>query len=167
LTLSQSGPCFPPDIDVDFCEGAAAKFSKCSPKIRRASRCPDHHVRKLKQERVRDVGRVMGLSYAAATGSADDSKRVNITTRFGAEKKLGIETRESRPTETKQPVRIREDARGLSRNCGVHAAGVVIAIAICPITSRSAATSKARRDQASIDGPAERSRACARWIFSG
>ncbi len=119
----------PPDIDVDFCEsrrGEVLEYVRRKYGERRVSQIITFGKLKAKSV-VRDVGRVIGLSY----GEADRLARMipnelNITLSSAAEKvpelKKAIETEPA----TKQLWDYATVLEGLSRNAGVHAAGVVI-----------------------------------------
>ncbi len=119
----------PPDIDVDFCEsrrGEVLEYVRQKYGERRVSQIITFGKLKAKSV-VRDVGRVIGLSY----GEADRIARMipnelNITLASAADKtpelKRAIETEPS----TQQLWSYATVLEGLSRNAGVHAAGVVI-----------------------------------------
>ncbi|HEY2735297.1 MAG TPA: DNA polymerase III subunit alpha, partial [Polyangiales bacterium] len=77
---------------------------------------------------VRDVGRVMGLSYQAADRIAKMiPNELNITLDLAAEKNSELKRAIATERETKQLFDYAKVLEGLSRNAGVHAAGVVIA----------------------------------------
>ena len=118
----------PPDIDVDFCEsrrGEVLEYVRQKYGERRVSQIITFGKLKAKSV-VRDVGRVIGLSYAEADRIAKMiPNELNITL-AAAEKtpdlKRAIETEPS----TRQLWNYAKVLEGLSRNAGVHAAGVVI-----------------------------------------
>ena len=118
----------PPDIDVDFCESRRSEvleYVRQKYGERRVSQIITFGKLKAKSV-VRDVGRVIGLSYAEADRIAKMiPNELNITLAL-AEKtpdlKRAIETEPS----TRQLWNYAKVLEGLSRNAGVHAAGVVI-----------------------------------------
>ena len=119
----------PPDIDVDFCEarrGEVLEYERQKYGERRVSQIITFGKLKAKSV-VRDVGRVIGLSYSEADRIAKMiPNELNISLTSAAEKtpdlKKAIETEAS----TKQLWEYALVLEGLSRNAGVHAAGVVI-----------------------------------------
>src|SRR4051794_9701053 len=119
----------PPDIDVDFCEarrGEVLEYVRRKYGDRRVSQIITFGKLKAKSV-VRDVGRVIGLSYGEADRIAKMiPNELNITLASAAEKtpdlKKAIETEPS----TRQLWDYAQVLEGLSRNAGVHAAGVVI-----------------------------------------
>src|SRR5204862_1380197 len=77
---------------------------------------------------VRDVGRVMGLPYAAADRIARMiPNELNITLDSAAEKNSELKRAVATEPQTKQLFEYAKTLEGLSRNAGVHAAGDVIA----------------------------------------
>ena len=120
----------PPDIDVDFCEsrrGEVLEYVRQKYGERRVSQIITFGKLKAKSV-VRDVGRVMGLSYGDCDRIAKMiPNELNITLAAAAEKtpdlKKAIETEPA----TRQLWEYAGLLEGLSRNAGVHAAGVVIA----------------------------------------
>ena len=119
----------PPDIDVDFCEsrrGEVLEYVRKKYGERRVSQIITFGKLKAKSV-VRDVGRVMGLSYGDCDRIAKMiPNELNITLAGAAEKtpdlKKAIETEPA----TRQLWEYAQLLEGLSRNAGVHAAGVVI-----------------------------------------
>jgi DNA polymerase-3 subunit alpha len=119
----------PPDIDVDFCEarrGEVLDYVRQKYGERRVSQIITFGKLKAKSV-IRDVGRVIGLSYGEADRLAKlIPNELNITLAAAAEKvpelKRAIETEPS----TRQLWDYALTLEGLSRNAGVHAAGVVI-----------------------------------------
>jgi DNA polymerase III subunit alpha len=119
----------PPDIDVDFCEsrrGEVLEYVRQKYGERRVSQIITFGKLKAKSV-VRDVGRVMGLSYGDCDRIAKMiPNELNITLAQAAEKtpdlKKAIETEPA----TRQLWEYAGLLEGLSRNAGVHAAGVVI-----------------------------------------
>src|SRR5262249_33108957 len=77
---------------------------------------------------VRDVGRVMGLPYRDADRIARMIPNdLNITLESAAEKNPELRRAIATEPQTKQLFEYAKTLEGLSRNAGVHAAGVVIA----------------------------------------
>lgn len=120
----------PPDIDVDFCEarrGEVLEYVRQKYGERRVAQIITFGKLKAKSV-VRDVGRVLGWSYRDADRIAKMiPNELNIT----LETAVGKNAELKRAIATEPPTRqLFEHARlleGLSRNAGVHAAGVVIA----------------------------------------
>ncbi|MEO5720758.1 MAG: DNA polymerase III subunit alpha [Chthoniobacterales bacterium] len=135
----------PPDIDVDFCEarrGEVLEYVRQKYGERRVSQIITFGKLKAKSV-VRDVGRVIGLSYGEADRIAKMiPNELNIT--LNGTDKVDPETGETQHTpgaidknlDLKQAIETEPSVRqlwdyatvleGLSRNAGVHAAGVVI-----------------------------------------
>src|SRR5689334_8282166 len=119
----------PPDIDVDFCE---ARRSEVLEYVRR--KYGERRVAqiitfgKLKAKSVvRDVGRVMGLSYRDADRIAKMiPNELNITLDSAVEKNSVLKRAVATEAPTRQLFDYARVLEGLSRNAGVHAAGVVI-----------------------------------------
>ncbi len=152
----------PPDIDVDFCEarrGEVLEYVRQKYGERRVSQIITFGKLKAKSV-VRDVGRVMGLSYRDADRIAKMiPNELNITLASAAEKNPELKRAIETEPETRQLLEYAKILEGLSRNAGVHAAGVVIAdrdlsdyIPLC----RDAKGNDV--DQPVSDGAAERSR---------
>src|SRR5947208_9488248 len=120
----------PPDIDVDFCEARRGEVLEYV-RQKYGERCVAQIITfgKLKAKSVvRDVGRVMGLSYTAADRIAKMiPNELNITLDSAAEKNAELKRAITTEKETKQLFDYAKILEGLSRNAGVHAAGVVIA----------------------------------------
>src|SRR5438477_5764535 len=120
----------PPDIDVDFCEarrGEVLEYVRQKYGERRVAQIITFGKLKAKSV-VRDVGRVMGLSYTAADRIAKMiPNELNITLDSAAEKNAELKRAITTEKETKQLFDYAKILEGLSRNAGVHAAGVVIA----------------------------------------
>src|SRR5205809_25316 len=120
----------PPDIDVDFCEarrGEVLEYVRQKYGERRVAQIITFGKLKAKSV-VRDVGRVMGLSYAAADRIARMiPNELNITLDSAAEKNSELKRAIATEPQTKQLFEYAKTLEGLSRNAGVHAAGVVIA----------------------------------------
>src|SRR6266704_2276609 len=120
----------PPDIDVDFCEarrGEVLEYVRRKYGERRVAQIITFGRLKARSV-VRDVGRVMGLPYAAADRIAKMiPNELNITLDSAAEKNAVLKRAIATEKETKQLFEYGKILEGLSRNAGVHAAGVVIA----------------------------------------
>src|SRR5881397_3281026 len=120
----------PPDIDVDFCEarrGEVLEYVRQKYGERRVAQIITFGKLKAKSV-VRDVGRVIGLPYAAADRIARMiPNELNITLDSAAEKNSELKRAIATEPQTKQLFEYAKILEGLSRNAGVHAAGVVIA----------------------------------------
>src|SRR3979490_3357224 len=120
----------PPDIDVDFCEarrGEVLEYVRQKYGERRVAQIITFGKLKAKSV-VRDVGRVMGLPYAAADRIARMiPNELNITLDSAVEKNSELKRAIATEPQTKQLFEYAKTLEGLSRNAGVHAAGVVIA----------------------------------------
>ncbi len=119
----------PPDIDVDFCEarrGEVLEYVRQKYGERRVSQIITFGKLKAKSV-VRDVGRVIGLSYGEADRIAKMiPNELNITLASAAEKTPDLKKAIASEPSTKQLWDYALVLEGLSRNAGVHAAGVVI-----------------------------------------
>src|SRR5207302_1462885 len=120
----------PPDIDVDFCEARRSEvleYVRQKYGERRVAQIITFGKLKAKSV-VRDVGRVMGLSYRDADRIARMiPNELNITLDSAAEKNLELKRAIAAEPQTKQLFEYGKILEGISRNAGVHAAGVVIA----------------------------------------
>jgi DNA polymerase-3 subunit alpha len=120
----------PPDIDVDFCEarrGEVLEYVRQKYGERRVAQIITFGKLKAKSV-VRDVGRVMGLSYRDADRIAKMiPNELNITLDSAVEKNPELKRAVSTEPATRQLFDYAKVLEGLSRNAGVHAAGVVIA----------------------------------------
>src|SRR5256712_166659 len=120
----------PPDIDVDFCEarrGEVLEYVRQKYGQRRVAQIITFGKLRARSV-VRDVGRVMGLPYAAADRIARMiPNELNITLDSAAEKNSELKRAIATEPQTKQLFEYAKTLEGLSRNAGVHAAGVVIA----------------------------------------
>src|SRR5213595_3747597 len=120
----------PPDIDVDFCEarrGEVLEYVRQKYGERRVAQIITFGKLKAKSV-VRDVGRVMGLSYRDADRIAKMiPNELNITLDAAAEKNGELKRAIASEPQTKALFEYGKILEGLSRNAGVHAAGVVIA----------------------------------------
>ena len=120
----------PPDIDVDFCEarrGEVLEYVRQKYGERRVAQIITFGKLKAKSV-VRDVGRVIGLPYAAADRIAKMiPNELNITLESAIEKNSDLKRAVAQEQETKQVFEFGKVLEGLSRNAGIHAAGVVIA----------------------------------------
>ena len=119
----------PPDIDVDFCEarrGEVLEYVRQKYGERRVSQIITFGKLKAKSV-VRDVGRVIGLSYGEADRIAKMiPNELNITLASAAEKVPELKRAIENEPATRQLWEHATVLEGLSRNAGVHAAGVVI-----------------------------------------
>jgi DNA polymerase-3 subunit alpha len=120
----------PPDIDVDFCEarrGEVLEYVRQKYGERRVAQIITFGKLKAKSV-VRDVGRVMGLPYRDADRIARMiPNELGITLESAAEKNAELKRAIATEAQTKQLFEYAKILEGLSRNAGVHAAGVVIA----------------------------------------
>jgi DNA polymerase-3 subunit alpha len=120
----------PPDIDIDFCEarrGEVLEYVRQKYGERRVAQIITFGKLKAKSV-VRDVGRVMGLSYRDADRIAKMiPNELNITLDSAVEKNPELKRAVATEPATRQLFDYAKVLEGLSRNAGVHAAGVVIA----------------------------------------
>src|SRR5947199_1128966 len=120
----------PPDIDVDFCEarrGEVLEYVRQKYGERRVAQIITFGKLKAKSV-IRDVGRVMGLSYRDADRIAKMiPNELNITLDSAVEKNPELKRAVATEPATRQLFDYAKILEGLSRNAGVHAAGVVIA----------------------------------------
>src|SRR5438477_8386267 len=120
----------PPDIDIDFCEarrGEVLEYVRRKYGERRVAQIITFGKLKAKSV-VRDVGRVMGLSYRDADRIAKMiPNELNITLDSAVEKNPELKRAVATEPATRQLFDYAKILEGLSRNAGVHAAGVVIA----------------------------------------
>ncbi|PYK26636.1 MAG: DNA polymerase III subunit alpha [Verrucomicrobia bacterium] len=120
----------PPDIDVDFCEarrGEVLEYVRQKYGERRVAQIITFGKLKAKSV-VRDVGRVLGWSYRDADRIAKMiPNELNITLDGAVEKNAELKRAIATEPATRQLFDHAKVLEGLSRNAGVHAAGVVIA----------------------------------------
>src|SRR5213594_262648 len=120
----------PPDIDIDFCEarrGEVLEYVRQKYGQRRVAQIITFGKLKAKSV-VRDVGRVMGWSYRDADRIAKMiPNELNITLDSAVEKNPELKRAVTTEPPTRQLFDYAKVLEGLSRNAGVHAAGVVIA----------------------------------------
>jgi len=120
----------PPDIDVDFCEarrGEVLEYVRHKYGERRVAQIITFGKLKAKSV-VRDVGRVLGWSYRDADRIAKMiPNELNITLDGAAAKNAELKRAIATEPATRQLFEHAKVLEGLSRNAGVHAAGVVIA----------------------------------------
>jgi DNA polymerase-3 subunit alpha len=120
----------PPDIDVDFCEarrGEVLEYVRQKYGERRVAQIITFGKLKAKSV-VRDVGRVLGWSYRDADRIAKMiPNELNITLGAAVEKNSELKRALASEPATQQLFEHAKLLEGLSRNAGVHAAGVVIA----------------------------------------
>src|SRR6266704_802065 len=119
----------PPDIDVDFCKarrGEVLEYVRQKYGQRRVAQIITFGKLKAKSV-VRDVGRVMGMSYRDADRIARMiPNELNITLDSAVEKNSELKRAVTTESATRQLFDYAKTLEGLSRNAGVHAAGVVI-----------------------------------------
>jgi DNA polymerase-3 subunit alpha len=119
----------PPDIDIDFCEarrGEVLEYVRQKYGERRVAQIITFGKLKAKSV-VRDVGRVMGWSYRDADRIAKMiPNELNITLDLAVEKNPELKRAVATEPPTRQLFEYAKVLEGLSRNAGVHAAGVVI-----------------------------------------
>ena len=120
----------PPDIDVDFCEarrGEVLEYVRQKYGERRVAQIITFGKLKAKSV-VRDVGRVLGWSYRDADRIAKMiPNELNITLDAAVGKNAELKRAVANESATRQLFEHAKLLEGLSRNAGVHAAGVVIA----------------------------------------
>jgi DNA polymerase-3 subunit alpha len=120
----------PPDIDVDFCEarrGEVLEYVRQKYGERRVAQIITFGKLKAKSV-VRDVGRVLGLPYRDADRIAKMiPNELNITLDTAVEKNVELKRAIATEPATRRLFDHAKLLEGLSRNAGVHAAGVVIA----------------------------------------
>jgi DNA polymerase-3 subunit alpha len=120
----------PPDIDIDFCEARRSEvleYVRQKYGERRVAQIITFGKLKAKSV-VRDVGRVMGWSYRDADRIAKMiPNELNITLDAAVEKNPELKRAVASEPATRQLFDYAKVLEGLSRNAGVHAAGVVIA----------------------------------------
>jgi DNA polymerase-3 subunit alpha len=120
----------PPDIDVDFCEarrGEVLEYVRQKYGERRVAQIITFGKLKAKSV-VRDVGRVLGWSYRDADRIAKMiPNELNITLDSAVGKNAELKRALASEPATRQLFDHAKVLEGLSRNAGVHAAGVVIA----------------------------------------
>ena len=120
----------PPDIDVDFCEarrGEVLEYVRQKYGERRVAQIITFGKLKAKSV-VRDVGRVMGWSYRDADRIAKMiPNELSITLDSAVEKNPELKRAVATEPATRQLFDYAKILEGVSRNAGVHAAGVVIA----------------------------------------
>src|ERR1700736_3004730 len=120
----------PPDIDVDFCEarrGEVLEYVRQKYGERRVAQIITFN--KLRARAViKDVSRVLGWNYKDAERiSKMIPNELNITLDSAVEKNAELKRAVATEPQTKQLFEYGKILEGLSRNAGVHAAGVVIA----------------------------------------
>ena len=119
----------PPDIDVDFCmerRGEVIDYVRRKYGERCVSQIVTFGTLGAKSV-VRDVGRVLGWSYTDADRLAKMiPNELNITLSSAAEKNADLRTALENEPATRQLWDHALVLEGLSRNTGIHAAGVVI-----------------------------------------
>jgi DNA polymerase-3 subunit alpha len=119
----------PPDIDVDFCQnrrGEVIEYVRQKYGERAVSQIATFGTLGAKSV-VRDVGRVMGLGYSEGDRIAKMiPNELNMTLKIAAEKNPELKKAVETEASTRQLWEYATTLEGLTRNVGVHAAGVVI-----------------------------------------
>ena len=119
----------PPDIDVDFCQnrrGEVIEYVRQKYGERAVSQIATFGTMGAKSV-VRDVGRVMGLGYSEGDRIAKMiPNELNMTLKVAAEKNPELKKAIETETSTRLLWEYATTLEGLTRNVGVHAAGVVI-----------------------------------------
>ena len=119
----------PPDIDVDFCEtrrGEVLEYVRQKYGERRVAQIITFGKLKARSV-VRDVARVMGLSYRDGDRLAKMiPNELNITLDSAVEKNPELKRAVANEPATRQLFEYGRVLEGISRNAGMHAAGVVI-----------------------------------------
>ena len=119
----------PPDIDVDFCQnrrGEVIEYVRTKYGERAVAQIVTFGTLGARSV-VRDVGRVIGLSYGDADRIAKMiPNELNITLASAAEKTPDLKRAITTEPGARQLWEYATVLEGLSRNAGVHAAGVVI-----------------------------------------
>src|SRR4051812_47048459 len=119
----------PPDIDVDFCQnrrGVVIEYVRGKYGERAVAQIVTFGTLGAKSV-VRDVSRVLGLSYSDGDRLAKMiPNELNITLTSAAEKQADLKKAIESEPGTKQVWEYALVLEGLSRGAGVHAAGVVI-----------------------------------------
>jgi DNA polymerase III subunit alpha len=118
-----------PDFDVDFCQDRRLEVLEyCSKKYGAENVCQIITFGKLQARAVvKDVGRVMGLSFAETdpiTKLFPDE--LNIKLGSAIEKEPRLRQMMEDDTRVRKVIEYALKLEGLSRNAGVHAAGVII-----------------------------------------
>ncbi|MGI9113474.1 MAG: DNA polymerase III subunit alpha [Chthoniobacterales bacterium] len=119
----------PPDIDLDFCEsrrGEVLEYVRQKYGERRVAQIITFNKLKARSV-VRDVSRVIGLSYAEGDRLAKMiPNELNITLESAVEKNPEFKRAITTEPAAKQVFEYGKFLEGMSRGVGVHAAGVVI-----------------------------------------
>jgi len=119
----------PPDIDVDFCEarrGEVLEYVRAKYGDRRVAQIITFN--KLRAKAVlKDVSRVLSWNYKDAERITKMiPNEVNMTLDAAVEKNADFKRAIAQEPQTKQLFDLAKILEGLSRNAGIHAAGVVI-----------------------------------------
>ncbi len=119
----------PPDIDVDFCQnrrGEVIDYVRAKYGLRSVSQIITFGTLGAKSV-VRDVGRVMGLSYSDADRIAKMiPNELGVTLHSALEKNPELKKAVETEPATQELWSYATVLEGLTRNAGIHAAGVVI-----------------------------------------
>ncbi len=120
----------PPDIDVDFCQARRGEVIEYV-RQKYGERCVSQIVTFNQlgaKSVVRDVARVLGMSYGEGDRIAKMiPNELNITLTTAREKNPELREAIEKEPSTQQVWSYSTILEGLSRNAGIHAAGVVIA----------------------------------------
>lgn len=120
----------PPDIDIDFCQnrrGEVIDYVRAKYGERAVSQIITFGTMGAKSV-VRDVGRVLGWSYSDGDRVAKMiPNELNITLKSALEKNADLKKAVEEEPSTAQLWNYATFLEGLTRNAGVHAAGIVIA----------------------------------------
>ena len=120
----------PPDIDIDFCQnrrGDVIEYVRNKYGERAVSQIITFGTMGAKSV-VRDVGRVLGWSYSDGDRVAKMiPNELNITLKSALEKNADLKKAVEEEPSTAQLWNYATFLEGLTRNAGVHAAGIVIA----------------------------------------
>lgn len=118
-----------PDIDIDFCyerRDEVIDYVKRRYGTDKVAQIITFGTMKAKAV-VRDVGRVMGLSYGEADAIAKMiPNELGITIERALEKEPALKEQVAKDSRIAQLIEMSEDLEGLSRHASIHAAGVVI-----------------------------------------
>ena len=120
----------PPDVDIDFCQSRRSEVIEYV-RQKYGERCVSHIITYGKlgaKSVIRDVARVMGISYGEADRIAkmiEAKPDIKLATEYAAKPELSELIESSSTYQDLWSYALKLE--GLNRNVGVHAAGVVIA----------------------------------------
>ncbi len=125
-----------PDIDVDFCQDRRGEVIKYVNERYGGSEYVSQIITFGKMQAkaaIRDIGRVLGLSFADTDRIAKLVPNIlNITLDQAIDQSPGLKELVQKDAQVNQVLQMAKGIEGLARNAGVHAAGVVISDA--PLT---------------------------------